>query len=61
MKEFRKCADEGIQQSYYIDSNIVTQNQVIDAHQQIQKNFVQNSFSPKVKHEAKCKDFQYEG
>ena len=36
-------------------------NQIIDALQQIQKEFLWNSSSPKVKYETICKDFQYEG
>ena len=36
-------------------------NQIIDALQQIQKDFLWNSSSPKVKHENICKDFPYGG
>ena len=35
------------------------QNQIIDILQQIQKDFLWNLTSPKVKHETICKDFQY--
>ena len=40
---------------------LVILNQIMDALQQIQKDFLWNSFSPKVKPETICKDFQYEG
>ena len=40
---------------------LVIPNQVVDALQQIQKNFSWNSSSPKVKHKTICKDFQYGG
>ena len=40
---------------------LVILNQIIDALQQTQNNFLWNSASPKVKHEAICKDFQYGG
>ena len=36
-------------------------NQIIDTSQQIRKDFLWNSSSPKVKHETICKDFQYGG
>ena len=36
-------------------------NQIVDTSQQIQKDFLWNSFSLKVKHEIICKDFQYGG
>ena len=36
-------------------------NQITDALQQMQKDFLWNSSSPKVKHETICKDFQYGG
>ena len=37
---------------------LVIPNQITDALEQIQKYFSWNSFSPKVKHETICKDFQ---
>ena len=40
---------------------LVIPNQIIDGLQQIQKDFLQNSSSPKEKHETICKDFQYGG
>ena len=38
---------------------LVILNQIIDALEQIQKYFLWNSSSPKVKHETICKDCQY--
>ena len=40
---------------------LVILNQIIDALEQIQKYFLWNSSSPKVKHETIYKDFQYGG
>ena len=40
---------------------LVIPNQIIDGLQQMQKYFLWNSSSPKVKHETICKDFQYGG
>ena len=40
---------------------LVIPNQIIDALQQIQKDFLWNLSSPKVKHETICKDFQHGG
>ena len=40
---------------------LVILNQIIDALEQIQKYFLWNLSSPKVKHETICKDFQYGG
>ena len=40
---------------------LVIPNQIINGLQQIQKDFLWNSSSPKVKYETICKDFQYGG
>ena len=40
---------------------LVIPNQIIDTLQQIQKDFLWNLSSPKVKHETICKDFQHGG
>ena len=45
----------------FLSQVLVIPNQIIDALKQIQKDFLWNSFSPKVKHETICKDFQYGG
>ena len=45
----------------FLSQVLVIPNQIIDALQQIQKFFLWNSVSPKVKHETICRDFQYGG
>ena len=45
----------------FLTQVLVIRNQVIDALQQIQKDILWNSSSPKVKLETICKDFQCGG
>ena len=47
--------------NYFVGSSFKIPNQIIDTLQQIQKDFLWNSFSPKVKHETICKEFQHGG
>ena len=48
-------------QQIIIFKTLALPNQIIDALQQIQKDFLWNLSSPKVKHETICKDFQHGG
>ena len=45
----------------FLDQVLEIPNQIIDTLQQIQKQFLWNSSSSKVKHKTICKDFQYGG